>query len=272
MRAFGPQRCAQIARLECRTARAHVGAKMGAQRTAVAVDQDLEIASRLRCLDDAERVPLSRHLQIDGVVARNLEEHARVRARPCTPGRSSAGSAGQTADTSPRASRRERQPHGLQGPLVRLVHLDVRQHRKIVAFLEPVEMRLRDTLPACDPTSAARVNASAFFSSVNSLTPSPVKIGVSAGNAPFASYSVVSFRVAILLASTSGWSNGCRPRREPATAVANSQRKNSAPRSYGSSAMRTTGCPARSSASTELSCSWSGADRDRRYTKTRSRP
>src|SRR5438034_2114809 len=40
---------------------------------------------------------------------------------------------------------------------------------------------------------------------------------------------------------TSGWPNGLMPRIEPATAVANSQRKNSAPRSYGSSS-RTRPC------------------------------
>ena len=50
------------------------------------------------------------------------------------------------------------------------------------------------------------------------------------GSSPDASTSfVLSFA-----ACTSGWSNGLMPRIEPATAVANSQRKNSCPSSYGS--------------------------------------
>ena len=46
---------------------------------------------------------------------------------------------------------------------------------------------------------------------------------------------------------TSGWSNGLIPRIEPATAVANSQRKNSCPSSYGSASR--TSCACRSGAS-----------------------
>ena len=56
-------------------------------------------------------------------------------------------------------------------------------------------------------------------------------IGVSCGSAPVCSYSLVSSRVATLDASTSGWSNGLMPITAPATAVANSQRKTSPPRS-----------------------------------------
>src|SRR6266581_251631 len=48
-----------------------------------------------------------------------------------------------------------------------------------------------------------------------------------------------------LLSATLGWSNALMPMIAPATAVANSQRKNSCPRSYrSSSASRTTGWPA----------------------------
>ena len=57
-----------------------VRAKMSAERTAVALHQDLEIPSCLGRLDHTKRVFLSRHGHIDGVIARNLQEHARVRA------------------------------------------------------------------------------------------------------------------------------------------------------------------------------------------------
>ena len=64
-------------------------------------------------------------------------------------------------------------------------------------------------------------------------------------------------------ASTSGWSNGLTPITAPATAVANSHRKNCAPRSRRSgTSMRTTACPARSSASTAASCAGSGVARE----------
>src|SRR5437868_5812471 len=53
------------------------------------------------------------------------------------------------------------------------------------------------------------------------------KMGFSAGREPARSYSVVRLRVAILLASTSGWLNALIPMMDPATAVAISQRKNS---------------------------------------------
>jgi hypothetical protein len=56
-----------------------VGAKMNAERTAVALHQNLEIPSRLGRLDHTKRVFPSRHGHIDGVIARNLQEYARVR-------------------------------------------------------------------------------------------------------------------------------------------------------------------------------------------------
>ena len=54
-----------------------------------------------------------------------------------------------------------------------------------------------------DVSRATRVDA--FFSSVNNLTPPSSRIGFSRGSDPVFSYSDVSVRVAILLASTSGW-------------------------------------------------------------------
>jgi hypothetical protein len=59
-------------------ARNAAGAEMNAERTAVALHQDLEIPSCLGRLDHTKRVFPSRHGHIDGVIARNLQEYARV--------------------------------------------------------------------------------------------------------------------------------------------------------------------------------------------------
>ena len=58
-------------------------------------------------------------------------------------------------------------------------------------------------------------------SSENKLHALSSKNGDSAGNVPVFSYSTVSLRVSILLASTSGWLKALMPITEPATAVAN---------------------------------------------------
>src|SRR6266849_5269536 len=85
------------------------------------------------------------------------------------------------------------------------------------------------------------------------------------GRLPVVSYWLVNFLVSILLASTSGWLKALMPMMEPATAVAISQRKNSWPRVYVfGSVMRTTGCPAFSSAATAESCALLGFDARRR--------
>ena len=57
-----------------------VRAKMRAERAAAALHQDLEIASGLRRLDRTKRVFPSRHRHINGVIARNLQEHSCIRA------------------------------------------------------------------------------------------------------------------------------------------------------------------------------------------------
>ena len=64
--------------LQCLEARSDICAKMSTQGTAVALQQDLEISAGLSRFDHAERVLLSRHGQIDGVIAGDLEEHPRV--------------------------------------------------------------------------------------------------------------------------------------------------------------------------------------------------
>src|SRR6059036_1963391 len=53
---------------------------MDPQGAAAALDEHLEIPTRLRGLNDAERVCVPGHGEVRRVVARDLEEHARVRA------------------------------------------------------------------------------------------------------------------------------------------------------------------------------------------------
>ena len=65
---------------EGRQSRRDMRAEMHAQHAPIALGQHLEIAARLRRLDDTEGVFLVRHLEIGGVVAGDLQEHAGVRA------------------------------------------------------------------------------------------------------------------------------------------------------------------------------------------------
>ena len=51
---------------------------MHPQHAPVAFGQHLEIAARLRRLDDTEAVFLPRHVEIDGVITCDLEEYAAV--------------------------------------------------------------------------------------------------------------------------------------------------------------------------------------------------
>ena len=95
-----------------------------------------------------------------------------------------------------------------------------------------------------------------FAGSAKTGIPSRVATGFSSGKAPVFSKASVNSRVLTFETSTSGWSNGLMPMIAPATAVAISQRKNSWPICIASeTTMRTTGCPAASSAATALSCS-----------------
>src|SRR5580704_6158881 len=55
-----------------------VRAEMDAQEAPVAFGQHFEVAARLRRLDDAKGVFLIRHLQIGGVIAGDLQEHAAI--------------------------------------------------------------------------------------------------------------------------------------------------------------------------------------------------
>ena len=65
---------------ERRQSRSDMCAEMDAQNSPIALCQYLKIATRFGRLDDTEGVFLARHLEIGGVVARDLQEHAGVRA------------------------------------------------------------------------------------------------------------------------------------------------------------------------------------------------
>src|SRR6266403_916405 len=58
----------------------HVAAEVHAQRPALAVGQNLEIAPSLCCLYYSESVLLPGNRQVLGVVAGDLQEHAAIRA------------------------------------------------------------------------------------------------------------------------------------------------------------------------------------------------
>ena len=67
---------------DCRANHAQAGrdvrAKVNPKRATAPLRQYLEIAARLRRLDDAECVCLPRHRQVLRVVARDLQEHSCV--------------------------------------------------------------------------------------------------------------------------------------------------------------------------------------------------
>ncbi len=57
-----------------------MGAEMHAKHPPIALGQHLEIATCFRRLDDTEGVFLVRYLEIGGIVAGDLQEHAGIRA------------------------------------------------------------------------------------------------------------------------------------------------------------------------------------------------
>jgi hypothetical protein len=69
------QRC-RDRRLQSLQAGSEVRAEMSAPSAALALEQDLKITSSLGRLDQTETILLSRHRQIDGVIAGDLQAHA----------------------------------------------------------------------------------------------------------------------------------------------------------------------------------------------------
>src|SRR5688500_6073952 len=118
-----------------------VRAQMGAERAAVALYEDLEIPSCLGRLHHTEGVLPSRHGHIDGVIARNLQEHARVRATLVALSRRVQEAWSEFKARCDALVVADAMAHRLQHALVRLVHGDVRQQRKVISLADSVEMR-----------------------------------------------------------------------------------------------------------------------------------
>ena len=185
--------------LESCQSRRDMWAEMHAQHPPIAFGQHLEIATGFRRLDDTEGVFLVRHLEIGGIVAGDLQEHAGVRAalvglprrmqepRPeAEAGGDALAVADQDADILERLS-------------MVLVAFDIGEERAIIAFSNTREMcreifRQRPGLPECLAVLLVGEERKARLR----------KERVSGGNIPLRSYAAVSSRVLSLLASTSG--------------------------------------------------------------------
>src|SRR5262249_25673276 len=119
---------------------ADVRPEMYPKRASSALSQHLEITARLGGFDDAERVFLPRHRQINRVVTCDLQKHAGVRP-------AFVGLAGGVKEPRAKADARGhviRIAHAsaerLQDRRMALVHLDVRNQRKIIARVQTLEM------------------------------------------------------------------------------------------------------------------------------------
>jgi hypothetical protein len=127
--------------LERRQAGSDVRAEMDAQRTPVAFRQDVEIAARLRGLDDAEGIFLARHLEIGGVVASDLQEHPGV-------GAAFVGLAGRMEESRSKAEAggdtlaiADQDADILQRVAVAGVAFDIGEERAVVVLVYPPEVR-----------------------------------------------------------------------------------------------------------------------------------
>ena len=133
----------------------------------------------------------------------------RCSARPCGAGRSSGGSAAEAVGVgrSPVRSPSDRASGSIRA-VVRLGRIDERLDADVVGRRGRRQQRRRPS-----PRARACTSPEASTSFVRSFA-----------------------------ACTSGWSNGLMPRIEPATAVANSQRKNSCPSSSGAGSRTSCSC------------------------------
>ena len=212
---------------------AHVGAQMHAQRATPAIDEHLEVAARLRRLHDAEGVPRARHGRSRGVVAGDLQEDAGV-------GAALVGLSRRVQEARTEADARGDLPRGRArggacgsaACFVRRRHRDVGEQREVVAGAQAREVRAnprrgrRRRRPA--PASCSVLDA--IGEQAHRRIANDRRFCRQAARSPRTSS--VSLRVSILLASTSGWSNGLMPITAPATAVAISHRKNSPASAY----------------------------------------
>src|SRR5215203_5551656 len=122
----------------------HVCTEMQPQRAALARQEHLEVPTRLGGLDDTERVLLSRDRDINGIITRDLQEHAGIRsALVGLPGRM------QEARTELQACRdalraEDVMANGLQIAIVGVVHLDVGEQCEVVAAAKSIDVSSED--------------------------------------------------------------------------------------------------------------------------------
>src|ERR1700694_2719538 len=124
----------------------HIAAEVQAQRPALAVGQNLEIAPSLCCLYYSESVLLSGNRQVLGIVACDLQEHAAV-------GAALISLSGGVQKTRPEAEARRHMfavadghAQGLQQRFVFRIHLDIAKEGKVVAGAKTRQMRAQITL------------------------------------------------------------------------------------------------------------------------------
>src|SRR6185437_8084028 len=119
---------------------------MHPQGAPAAFGEDVEIAARLRRLDDAEAVPSARHVEVARIVAGDLQKDARIGAALIgLAGRMEEARAETEAGGDPlRAA--DRDAYCLQRLGVRGVALDIGEQRAVIAGYQPVKMRLEIAL------------------------------------------------------------------------------------------------------------------------------
>src|SRR5271156_1625994 len=128
---------------ECVETRVEVTGDVRPQGAPPAFGKDLEIAARLRRLDDPEGVPGARDREVVGVGAGDLQEHAAVRA-------ALVGLPGgvQEARAEAEACRQllavaDHQPQFLHRADVRRSAVDISEQRYVVADAGAIEMRFQ---------------------------------------------------------------------------------------------------------------------------------
>src|SRR5271154_6884788 len=115
-------------------------AEMHAQESAITSGQHFEIAARFRRLDDTEGVFLVRHLEVVGVVASDLQEHAGVRAALVgLPGRMKEPRPKAETGSDPLAITNQ-DAYILERIAITLIALYIGEQRAIVAPSDSLEM------------------------------------------------------------------------------------------------------------------------------------
>src|SRR6185503_8563673 len=120
----------------------HVFAQVHAQCPSLAVGKNLEIAAGLRCFHNTERVLCPRYGQIVGVVTGNLQEDSLIRAALIRLSCRMQKARAETKTSGYLLGIPDSMTNLLQSSFVFPVHLNVAQHREVVAGLNAVEVGL----------------------------------------------------------------------------------------------------------------------------------